>query len=82
MSAPKEKDAEIQDEEEGANSSINQQSQSLLDARQQVETLTAEKRELVKQLEELKEAKRKAEMLEAKRQEARDMTAEGAAGAD
>ena len=65
MSAPKEKDAEIQDEEEGANSSINQQSQSLLDARQQVETLTAEKRELVKQLEELKEAKRKAEMLEA-----------------
>ena len=58
VSAPKEKDAEIQDEEEGANSSINQQSQSLLDARQQVETLTAEKRELVKQLEELKEAKR------------------------
>ena len=65
MSAPKEKDAEIQDEEEGANSSINQQSQSLLDARRQIETLTAEKRELVKQLEELKEAKRKAEMLEA-----------------
>ena len=67
VSAPKEKDAEIQDEEEGANSSINQQSQSLLDARQQVETLTAEKRELVKQLEEFKEAKRKGEILEAKR---------------
>ena len=51
------------------------------DARQQVETLTAEKRELIKQLEELKEAKRKAEILEAKRQEARDRT-EGAAGSD
>ena len=60
---------------------MRNQSQSLLDARQQIDDLTAEKRELVKQLEELKEAKRKAETLEAKRQEARDRT-EGAAGAD